>query len=104
MKISHVLMVSAGLMLAGNALAGDGAALFKKSNCIACHQADKKTVGPALKDVAAKYKTDAGAADKLAAKVRKGGAGNWGTMPMPPTPASVSDADIKDLVQWVLAR
>ena len=104
MKISHILMVFAGLMLAGNALAGDGAATFKKSNCTACHHADKKTVGPALKDIAAKYKADAGATDKLAAKVRKGGAGNWGTMPMPPTPASVSDADIKDMVQWILAR
>lgn len=104
MKISHVLIVSAGLILAGNALATDGAATFKKSNCTSCHQADKKTVGPALKDIAAKYKADAAAADKLAAKVRKGGAGNWGTMPMPPTPASVSDADIKEIVQWVLAR
>ena len=104
MKLNYLMMVVAGLMLAGNAVAGDGAVVFKKGNCTACHNPEKKTVGPALKDIASKYKGNAAAVATLEAKVRKGGAGNWGSMPMAPTPASVSDAEIKDVVQWVLAR
>lgn len=102
MKSLQVLMLSSGLLLAGNALAADPAALFKKYNCTACHQQDKKTVGPALKDISAKYKGDASAQAKLEAKVRKGGSGVWGSMPMAPTPAAVSDADIKEIVQWII--
>lgn len=77
-------------------------ALAKKHNCTACHQVDKKSVGPAYKDVAAKYKGQAEAAAKLAAKVKKGGSGAWGAVPMPPN-AAVPDADIDKLVKWVLA-
>lgn len=77
-------------------------ALAQKYNCTACHSPDKKMVGPAYKDVAAKYKGDAGAAAKLAEKVKKGGSGVWGPVPMPPN-ANVPDADIKTLVDWVLA-
>lgn len=76
-------------------------ALAKKYNCTACHAVDKKLVGPAYKDVAAKYKGDSAAAAKLATKVKKGGSGVWGPIPMPPNPA-VPDADIKKLVDWVL--
>lgn len=103
MKVQHALMLTAGLLLTGSALADDGAALLKKNNCVTCHQVDKKTVGPALKAIAEKYKGDAGAADKLAAKVRKGGSGVWGSMAMPATPAKVSDDEIKSLVAAVLA-
>lgn len=77
-------------------------ALAKKHNCTACHQTDKKSVGPSYKDVAAKYKGQADATAKLAAKVKNGGSGVWGAVPMPPS-AAVPDADIDKLVKWVLA-
>ena len=95
------LFVSAGLLAsAGNALAQE--ALAKKYNCLACHAVDKKSIGPSYQDVAAKYKGDAGAEAKLVAKVKNGGVGTWGQIPMPPN-ASVPDADIKALVKWVLS-
>ncbi len=75
--------------------------LAKKSGCTACHAIDKKILGPAYKDVAAKYKGDAKAEAMLVEKVKKGGAGNWGQVPMTPHPA-LSDAEIKTLVKWVL--
>lgn len=76
-------------------------ALAKKHNCLACHQVDKKSVGPAYKDIAKKYKGQAGIEAKLAEKVKKGGAGVWGQVPMAPNPA-VPDTDIKTLVGWIL--
>jgi len=78
-------------------------ALAKKHNCTTCHDVAKKGVGPAYKDVAAKYKGQADAVAKLSAKVKKGGQGVWGPVPMPPNPA-VPDADIKKLVEWVLKQ
>lgn len=77
-------------------------ALATSKNCMACHAVDKKLVGPSFKDIAAKYAGDKSAADKLAAKVMKGGAGVWGPVPMPANP-QVSDAEAKKLVAWVLA-
>lgn len=76
-------------------------ALAKKHNCMSCHQLDKKSVGPAYQDVGKKYKGQSDAAVRLAAKVKKGGAGVWGQIPMPPNP-TVPDVDIKRLVDWVL--
>ena len=76
--------------------------LAQKNNCTACHAVDKKVVGPAYKDVAKKYAGDKGAEAKLVAKVKAGGAGVWGPVPMPPNP-QVSDADVKTLVKWVLS-
>mgnify|MGYP001482848251 CR=1 FL=1 len=76
-------------------------ALLKKYNCFACHQTDKKVVGPAYKDVAKKYKGQADAVAKLSEKVKKGGQGAWGQVPMPPNP-QVPDADIKKLVEDIL--
>lgn len=76
-------------------------ALATAKNCMACHALDKKLVGPAYKDVAAKYKDDKGAVDKLAAKIQKGGAGVWGAVPMPAN-AQVNDAEAKKLAAWVL--
>ncbi|MFA6121374.1 MAG: c-type cytochrome [Sideroxydans sp.] len=64
----------------------DGLALAKKRNCLACHMIDKKVVGPAWKDVAAKYRGDAGAQARMEAKIGKGGSGAWGSMAMPPQP------------------
>ena len=96
------LFVSAGLLAAaGNALASE--ALAKKYNCLTCHTVDKKLVGPSYQDVAAKYKGDAGAEAKLIAKVKNGGSGAWGQIPMPPN-ASVPDADLKTIVKWVLSQ
>jgi len=77
-------------------------ALATSKNCMACHAVDKKLVGPAFKDVAKKYAGDKSAADKLAAKIMKGGAGVWGPVPMPANP-QVSDAEAKKLAAWVLA-
>ena len=76
--------------------------LAKKHNCLACHAVDKKVVGPAYKDVAAKYRNDKTAEARLVDKVKKGGSGVWGQIPMPPNSA-VSDADVKTLVHWILS-
>jgi cytochrome c551/c552 len=81
---------------------GDQTALATSKGCLACHSVDNKIVGPAYKDIAAKYKGDASALDTLVAKVKAGGKGNWGEVPMPPNPA-VSDEDLKTLVTWVLS-
>jgi len=96
------MVAAAGLMVAGSALAADMPDLAKKNNCTACHAIDKKVVGPAFKDVAAKYKGDAGAKAKLATKIQKGGGGVWGAMPMPASP-KISDADAAALADAVLA-
>ncbi len=93
------LALAAGWTVTPAALADE--ALAKKHNCTACHAVDKKMVGPAYKDVAKKYKGQADAAAKLAEKVKKGGSGVWGAVPMPPN-AAVPDGDINTLVAWVL--
>jgi cytochrome c len=100
------LVGAAALAAAGSAHAAlDNAAaeaLMKKDGCIACHAVDKKVIGPSYQEVAAKYRGDKDAAAKLAKKVKDGGSGVWGQVPMPPNPA-VPDADIKNLVEWVLS-
>ena len=75
--------------------------LAKKHNCFACHAVDKKLVGPSYKDVAAKYRSDPSAEAKLFDKVKKGGSGVWGQVPMPPNP-QVSDADLKTMIAFIL--
>jgi cytochrome c len=77
--------------------------LAQKKNCMACHSVDKKVVGPAYKDVAAKYAGQKDAVEKLTQKVMKGGVGVWGQIPMPANP-QVSEAEAKQLVQWVLTQ
>jgi cytochrome c len=77
--------------------------LAKKHNCFACHAVDKKLVGPAYKDVAAKYRNDPQAEQKLFQKVKNGGQGVWGQVPMPPN-TQVPDADIHSLVKWILSQ
>ena len=81
----------------------EGRALAQKSNCFACHSIEKKMVGPSWKDVAAKYRGDASAEDKLIAKVSKGSSGVWGSVPMPANSPAVKDADIKALVKFALS-
>ncbi len=91
-------------LAAGGALAPAVAQpeLAKQKNCLACHAVDKKVLGPAFKDVAAKYAGQPGAVDKLAAKVIAGGSGVWGPVPMPANP-QVNEAEAKQLVGWILS-
>ena len=105
MKVSMLVLAGAALVAAGAAQADDDAkALLQKSGCTACHAIDKKLVGPAYNDVSTKYKGDAGAAAKLAEKVKKGGSGVWGPVPMSPNPVSkISDADLKVAVEYILS-
>ena len=98
--VLKLALAAAAASLTAPAMAS--ADLAKKHNCLACHAADKKMVGPAYKDIAAKYKGQADAVAKLSEKVKKGGQGAWGPVPMPPN-AAVPDADLKALVEWVLA-
>jgi cytochrome c len=88
--------------VASPALADDQLALAQKSGCTACHSVDKKIVGPAYKDVAAKYRGDKSAEAKLITKVEKGGSGVWGQIPMPPN-TQVKPEDVKKLVEWILS-
>ncbi len=100
--MKHVVygLVIAGLAVSFPALADE--AMAKKHNCLACHTVDKKLVGPAYKEIAKKYVGQKDAEAKLADKVKKGGAGVWGQIPMPPN-AAVPDADVKALVKWILS-
>jgi cytochrome c len=105
MKIIGITCASLGIVFAttGYAAVDDAKAkqLVAKYNCLACHAIDKKVVGPAYSEVAKKYAGDASALDKLEHKVKAGGSGVWGAIPMPPN--NVPDADIKTMVEWVLS-
>jgi cytochrome c len=92
--------IAAALMLAGTVQAQEK--LAQASGCTTCHAVDKKIIGPAFKDVANKYRGDKNAPAMLFEKVKKGGKGVWGDIPMPPN-AHVKDEDIKSLVAWVLS-
>lgn len=96
-----LLILAVSSVLAAPAFADE--ALAKSKNCMACHATDKKLVGPSYKDVAKKYAGDKTAADKLAAKIIKGGSGVWGAIPMPANP-QVNEADAKKLATWVLSQ
>jgi cytochrome c len=98
---SIVLGLAFGAVVAaGPALANEE--LLKKNACTACHAIDKKLVGPGYKEVAAKYKGQKDALASLSDKVKKGGQGVWGPIPMPPN-AAVSDADIQAMVKYILS-
>lgn len=106
--VSAVSIAPAAPVVAGNKVAGilsdsEGRALAQKSGCFTCHAIDKKVVGPAWKDVAAKYRGDSSMEAKLVAKVSKGGSGVWGSTPMPANSPRVKDADIQALVKFVLS-
>ncbi len=104
MKAILMTIAAAGsMMLAAQANAADAAeALAQKSGCLACHSVTQKVLGPSYKDIAAKYKGDKTAEAKLIEKVKKGGSGVWGPIPMPANSPQVKDADIKTIVQWIL--
>ncbi len=97
----NILLVSALMLFATQNVLADEA-LAKSTNCLACHSVDNKVIGPAFKDISAKYKGDDAAVATLTGKVKRGGAGVWGDMPMPPN-AAISDADIETLVNWILS-
>ena len=100
--MKSLLFALAATVLPGLALAADpGLELAQKKNCLACHALDKKIVGPAYKDVAKKYAGDKGAKAHLVAKVKAGGKGVWGQIPMPPNP-QVSNEDAEKIVSWIL--
>jgi len=100
-SVALVVLGIAGALTAAPAAASEE--LAKKHACFACHAVDKKLVGPSYKDVAAKYRGDKGAEAKLFDKVKKGGTGVWGQIPMPPN-AAVPDADLKALVKWIMSQ
>ena len=104
--MKFALLTLASLFAAGTAHAAldtaSAEAMMKKDGCAACHAVDKKIVGPSYAEIAAKYKGDKDAVAKLSKKVKEGGSGVWGAIPMPPN-AAVSNTDITDLVTWILA-
>ena len=99
-------MMSIAASIAGFAYAGQAAAsqaISTQAGCAVCHAADKKIIGPSWHDIAAKYKGQANAMAVLSDKVRKGGKGVWGPLPMAPNDAKkISDADLKAVVTWLL--
>lgn len=97
--MKSLLVIATAALLAGPAFAN--ADLAQKKNCMACHAVDKKLIGPAFKDVAAKYAKDKNAVATLSQKVIKGGSGTWGQVPMPAN--AVTEAEAKQLVTWVLS-
>lgn len=100
MKLHHLAQLVVATSLAAAPAFADQA-LATAKNCMACHAVDKKLVGPAYKEVAAKYAADKAAVDKLAGKIMKGGSGAWGAVPMPAN-AQVNDAEAHKLAAWVL--
>jgi cytochrome c len=106
MKFTVALIAAAAAaMIATGAHAADAKAaeaLAKTSGCLACHTTDKKLVGPSYKEIADRYRKDKGAPASLAQKVKAGGKGTWGDIPMPPN-AHIKDPDIKTMVEWILS-
>ena len=95
-----VLVAAMSFCLAAPALAD--LALATSKNCMSCHAVERKVLGPSFKDIAAKYRDDKAATDRLATKIIKGGSGVWGPLSMPANP-QVSEADAKKLAAWVLS-
>lgn len=90
----------AALGFASQAALADGAALAEKGGCLACHNVDSRKVGPAFKDIAAKYK-GSDVEEKLIKKTKEGGRGSWGVLPMPPNAGKLSDDEFKEVIQWI---
>lgn len=99
----RALALALSSTLAASAIASE--AISRKAGCAICHAVDKKGIGPSYQEIATKYKGNAKAADLLAQRVRKGSSGVWGQVPMAATPPDrLSDADLKAVVAWILAR
>lgn len=104
LRLTRSLSLLAATLLFSALPAQASEAIVKKARCVACHTVDAKRVGPAYKDVAAKYRGDAGAPARLFDKVRAGGSGNWGDIPMLPHPADkIGDDELRAAIQWILA-
>lgn len=104
MKTLAMLSVVAAAVVSSSVFAADAPAdLAKAKNCMTCHAVANKVVGPAYKDVAAKYAGQKDAEDKLVTKVLKGGSGTWGAVPMPAN-TQVTEAEAHTLVKWVLSQ
>jgi cytochrome c len=101
MKRSLLVVLAVGALASNAAMAN--ADLAKAKNCLACHSVANKVVGPAFKDVAAKYAGQKDAEDKLVKKVMQGGSGVWGSVPMPAN-TQVNEAEARTLVKWVLSQ
>lgn len=109
MKLDRIFrltpLIAACLMATPLAQADDGQTIYESTGCAACHTVDQKRLGPTFKDVAAKYKGNADAPAMLAKKVRSGGSGVWGTVPMPAHPVDrLSDEELKVVIAWILDR
>lgn len=120
MKVRYLLAMTVALSVSATAFAADDKAakektaeekaaekilaLFQDGNCNNCHAVESKTVGPSLISVADKYRDDKEAQSKLEKKVRSGGVGTWGVLPMPGTRQNFSDESIKILVTWILEQ
>lgn len=102
-KIVLTVVILATAMAGASQAAIASEALAQKYACMACHQADKRLVGPSWKEIAAKYKDGSKNAQQLAASIKAGGSGKWGAVPMPPQ-TQVPDADIATLATWILSQ
>ena len=102
-RLSLIATTVASLAFGGAAIAQDAAKLAQEKACLACHAVDKKVVGPSYKDVAAKYKADKNAEANLAKKIRAGGVGVWGQVPMPPN-TTVNEKEAAVLAKWVMSQ
>ena len=105
MKFRSIALCGAcvGALLSSGAALATGQELAQQKGCLACHKVDAKIVGPAYQEVAAKYKGDDSAAAMLATKIREGGVGNWGQVPMPANPA-ITEEEAMTLAEWILAQ
>lgn len=106
LSLTAVMLAALGTCANASAALDTAAAnaLMAKAACSACHQVDKKVLGPGYKEVSAKYQGNAKAGELLMQKVRSGGVGTWGSIPMPPNPKEkISDDDLKSLVAWILS-
>ena len=105
MKSALFSLLTTGLFIAGSVLgAEDELVLLKKNNCMSCHKMSGKLVGPGFVEIATKYKGDAGAIEKLKAKVYNGGFGVWGTMPMPPASHEIKKDDVNIMIKFILSQ
>lgn len=103
MRLKFLLPTVALIMLGVTMQAHASAELVKEKNCMVCHSVDKKLVGPSFNDIKQKYEKNPSALTKLSDKIRKGGSGVWGAVPMPPN-TQVSEDDAKVLVRWILGQ
>lgn len=99
-SLLKVLLVAA-LGFTAQAAFADGQATAEKGGCLMCHNAEKRNVGPAFKDVAAAYKNQADAEDYLVNKIKNGGRGKWGVLPMPPNAGKLTDDEFREVVRWI---